>query len=201
MKRTKVVGLTGGIGSGKSSVLQLFKNKGVTVYVADMEAKNLMQHDENLMNEIIQAFGEKSYENGVLNRVFLANEVFKNTDKLKILNSLVHPAVQKHFKQFLKEINIPFMIYENAILFEKGFDKNCDYIITITAPKELKISRVMERDSFTKQQVLDRMHNQWEDEAKIQKSDFVIENINWENTVKQVEEIYSKLVKLTQKKT
>lgn len=200
MKRTKVVGLTGGIGSGKSSVLQLFKNKGVTAYVADMEAKNLMQHDENLMNKIIQAFGEKSYENGVLNRVFLANEVFKNTDKLKILSSLVHPAVQKHFKQFLKEINDPFMIYENAILFENGFDKNCDYIITVTATKELKISRVMERDSFTKQQVLDRMHNQWEDEAKIQKSDFVIENIDWQNTVKQVEDIYSKLVKLTQKK-
>ncbi len=190
---TKVVGLTGGIGSGKSSVLQLFIKKGVVVYIADIEAKNLMNNDKKLIKLLISQFGENTYENGKLNRKYLADKVFTNKKQLQILNAIVHPAVQKHFKKFIKNTNEKFIIYENAILFENGFDLNCDVIITVTAPLNERLERVIQRDSLTKEQVLQRMKNQWDEEKKIERSHYVIYNINWEETVTQFEEIYQKL--------
>ncbi len=191
---TKVVGLTGGIGSGKSRVLNLFTEKGIDVYVADIEAKKLMNHDAKLIKQLVSEFGVQTFNNGVLNRKYLADKVFNNKEQLNILNAIVHPAVQKHFKNVLKNSKEKFIIYENAILFENGFDSNCDVIITITAPKEERIKRVMLRDQMTSEQVLQRMQNQWEDDKKIEKSDYVIYNNNWEDTVKQAEIIYQKLI-------
>ena len=195
----KVIGLTGGIGSGKTSVLQLFINKGVPVYIADVEAKRLMQTDESLIKSIKESFGEESYNaDKSLNRAYLASQVFGNVKKLEKLNTLVHPAVHKDLEKFAKEQKtIPFFIYENAILFENGSHTICDYIITVTAPIKTRINRVISRDKVTKKQVKDRMQHQWDDAIKIEKSDFVIHNINWETTEKEVDKLYNKLLVLS----
>lgn len=194
------IGLTGGIGSGKTSVLQLFINKGIPVYIADIEAKRLMQTDEKLIKEIKTSFGNKSYTEGnQLNRAYLASQVFGNKKKLEQLNAIVHPVVQKDLETFKKLQKAPFFIYENAILFENGSYQNCDYIITVTAPIETRINRVIKRDKVTKKQVKDRMQHQWDDKLKIKNSDFVIFNIDWKTTEKEVEKLYHRLVKLSQK--
>jgi len=192
-----VIGLTGGIGSGKTSVLQIFKNLGVPVYIADIEAKRLMQSNKTLMNAISNLFGKESYTNTLLNRAYLAKQVFGDSDKLAQLNALVHPAVHEDFLAFKKSQDSPFIIYENAILFENGSDVLCDYIITVTAPIETRIKRVIKRDTVTPQQVKDRMQHQWDDQLKIDKSDFVIENINWNDTKKTVDKLYKKLLKIS----
>lgn len=197
MNKPKVIGVTGGIGSGKSSIMRLFKEREIPVYYADIEAKILMQSNEKLMNQIKNEFGEEAYLDSKLNREYIANQVFNNKEKLKKLNSLVHPAVQNHFKEFLKSIDEPFVIYENAILFENGFDKQCDYIITVTASENQKIERVMKRDSLTEIQIRQRMSNQWSDEEKIKKSDFVIYNNEWEDTLVQFEVILNKIKEIT----
>jgi dephospho-CoA kinase len=193
-----IVGLTGGIGSGKTSVLQLFINKGVPVYIADLEAKKLMQSDSELIKKIKKTFGKDSYNNNnQLNRAYLAKQVFGNSEKLEKLNTIVHPAVHKDLLSFKNKQTAPFFIYENAILFENGSHQFCDYIITVTAPAETRIERVMHRDKITLQQVKDRMQHQWDEQLKINKSDFVIVNVNWEETELIVEDLYNKLLKLT----
>lgn len=188
-----VVGLTGGIGSGKTSVLQLFINKGVPVYIADLEAKKLMQTNPELIRKIKDTFGNKSYIKGALNRAYLAKQVFGNTKKLDKLNAIVHPAVHKDFKRFMKEQNTSYLILENAILFENGSDAFCDVIITVLAPIDIRIQRVVTRDKVTPRQVKDRMQHQWDDELKAKRSDFIIENIDWETTKEIVSEMHEKL--------
>jgi dephospho-CoA kinase len=190
-----IIGLTGGIGSGKTSVLQLFINKGVPVYIADTEAKKLMQTDVKLIRKIKKEFGKESYtKDNQLNRTYLANQVFKDSQKLEKLNALVHPVVYNDLMRFKEQQTAPFFIYENAILFESGSYRFCDYIITVTAPTEIRMKRVMQRDQVNKQQVKDRMQHQWDEQLKIEKSDFVIENIDWETTKKEVDLLYKKLV-------
>ncbi|HIP49130.1 MAG TPA: dephospho-CoA kinase [Lutibacter sp.] len=193
-----VIGLTGGIGSGKTSVLQLFINKGIPVYIADIEAKRLMQSDKELIKKIKTIFGNESYtKDNQLNRAYLANQVFGDNKKLEQLNAIVHPAVHRDLEAFKKQQKSKFFIYENAILFENESYKYCDYIITVTAPIETRIKRVVKRDQVTKKQVKDRMQHQWDEQLKIQKSDFVIENINWETTEKLVDKLYQKLLDLS----
>jgi dephospho-CoA kinase len=175
---TKIIGLTGGIGSGKTTIANQFKAAGIPVYIADDEARLLMQSAE-IIQEIKNTFGQIVFDKSILNRQKLAKIVFNNPEKLKLLNSIIHPAVKKHFANwvlnFKKE---PFVIYEAAILFESGNYKNCDKIITVTAPIESRIERVVKRDMTTPEQVLSRMNAQWNDEQRISKSDFVIENEN-----------------------
>lgn len=197
MNSTKVIGLTGGIGSGKSSILQLFKAKGVITYIADIEAKNLMNNDLDVKSKIIEKFGKSSYQDNILNRTYLAEQVFADKIKLAQLNAIVHPAVRQHFSEFLEKNKVPFIIYENAILFENGFDKYCDYIITVTAPEATRIQRVVQRDSTSEGKVLQIISHQWSDEQKASKSDFVIVNIDWKETLQQFEDIYKKIVTLT----
>lgn len=195
-----VVGLTGGIGSGKTSVLQIFINKGVPVYIADIEAKRIMQSDTALIKRIKKAFGKETYTNEKkLNRAYLAKQVFGNKEKLNQLNAIVHPAVHADLEAFKKHQKTAFFIYENAILFENGSSEFCDYIITVTAPIAMRIERVVKRDKISKKQVKDRMQHQWDDELKIEKSDFVIYNIDWETTEKEVEKLYKKLTELSKK--
>jgi dephospho-CoA kinase len=192
----KIIGLTGGIGSGKSTVLSFFKDLGVATYMADSEAKRLMNSDEELKNQITKLFGEKAYVEGALNRTYIASIVFSNKEKLNTLNALVHPKVHEDFQQFIKKSNADFIIYEAAILFESGSDKVCDYIITVLASFENKTERIMKRDGVSEAQILERMKHQSTDDFKIKKSNFVIRNNKLENTKCQVLTIFELLSKL-----
>lgn len=186
---TKIIGLTGGIGSGKTTIANHFMAAGVPVYIADDEARKIMQ-SAAIIEEIKKNFGSVIFENGILNRQKLAEIVFNDPDKLKLLNGIIHPAVKKHFENWISNHNqSPFIIYEAAILFESGSYKNCDKIITVTAPLETRIQRVIQRDNTTRENVLKRINSQWDDNQRIAKSDFVVENIDPEITKAEVEKI------------
>jgi dephospho-CoA kinase len=185
----KIIGLTGGIGSGKTTVANHFIAAGIPVYIADDAARKIMQSPE-ILREIEKTFGGSVFEKGVLNRQKLAEIVFSNLDKLKKLNAIIHPAVKKNFGNWiLNHKNSPIVIYEAAILFESGSYKDCDMIITVTAPLETRIERVIQRDKTTRQDVFKRINMQWTDEQRQAKSDFVIENINPEFTKSEVNKI------------
>jgi dephospho-CoA kinase len=197
---TKIIGLTGGIGSGKTTIAKYFKSFGIPVYIADDEARKIMQSPE-IINAIKNTFGEDIFENRILNREKLAKIVFNDPKKLEKLNSIVHPAVKKHFELWLIENKtVPYIIYEAAILFESGRYKDCDIIVTVTAPIETRLQRVLERDKTTRELVLKKMEAQWSDEKRIAKSDFVIENIALDAAKREVDEIL-KILKIKQKHT
>ncbi|MEM8522235.1 dephospho-CoA kinase [Flavobacterium sp. PL12] len=192
---TKIIGLTGGIGSGKTTIANYFHSFGIPLYIADDEARKLMQSVE-IVNSIKDAFGESIFENDILVREKLAKIVFDNPEKLQILNAIVHPAVKSHFKNWLlQHQSNSFVIYEAAILFESGSYKNCDFVIAVTAPVDIRIERVMKRDKITRELILKRMEAQWTDEQRISKSDFVIENISLEKAKQKAEEILKILEK------
>lgn len=175
---TKVIGLTGGIGSGKTTIANYFGAMGVPVYIADDEAKKVMQ-SASIIKQIKTAFGDSLFENEILNRAKLAEIVFNDADKLAQLNAIVHPAVKQDFELWLNENKkYGYVVYEAAILFESGRYKECDVIITVTAPEEVRIERVVKRDNTTREQVLSRMKMQWNDEKRISLSNFVINNSN-----------------------
>jgi dephospho-CoA kinase len=173
---TKIIGLTGGIGSGKTTVANEFASHGIPVYITDQEAKKIME-SEVVLSQIRNEFGDAVFEKGILIREKLSEIVFNNPKKLDALNGIVHPAVKEHFKKWLiNHENEPFIIYESAILFETGSYKECDFIINVVAPIDIRIRRVISRDKTTREKVLERMKNQWNDEDKSSKSDFIIEN-------------------------
>ncbi|MFH6948602.1 dephospho-CoA kinase [Flavobacterium sp. FlaQc-51] len=175
---TKVIGLTGGIGSGKTTIANYFATMRVPVYIADDAAKKVMQ-SKSITEQIKTTFGDSLFENEILNRAKLAEIVFNNADKLAALNSIVHPAVKNDFELWLLDNkNSEYVIYEAAILFESGRYKECDVIITVTAAEEIRIERVIKRDNTTREQVLSRMKMQWNDEKRISLSNFVINNSN-----------------------
>ncbi|NWO29585.1 dephospho-CoA kinase [Capnocytophaga sp. oral taxon 903] len=188
-----VVGLTGGIGSGKSTIAKEFAALGIAVFNSDEQAKALIATDAQVKEHIIASFGEEAYQNGEYNRAYIAQIVFNNPEKLAILNSIVHPALAKHFKLWAKKQTSPYVLKEAAILFESGSYKDCDYIITVTAPEQLRIARVMARDHCTEAQVRARMAQQWTDEQRIALSDAVIENINLEVAKKEVRKLNDEL--------
>ena len=186
---TKVIGLTGGIGSGKTTIANYFNEMGVPVYIADDGARNVMK-SEDIIEEIKTSFGEALFENNILNRAKLAEIVFNDKDKLAELNAIVHPAVKKDFEVWLlQHKSYQYVIYEAAILFESGRYKECDLIITVTAPEEVRIERVLKRDNTTREQVLSRMKMQWNDENRISRSNFVINNDNLKNAKQEVVKI------------
>ena len=189
----KVVGLTGGIGSGKSTIARMFEDLGVAVYIADIEAKKLMNEDPTVKKEITDLFGEEAYRNNTLNRPFIANIVFNDSTQLEKLNAIVHPAVADHFYRWKDRQNGNYVIKEAAILFENGGYKQCDHTILVVAPLELRISRVLNRDQSTRDEVLSRIKNQWDDDQKIPLADFVIQNIDLQDTEQQVNEIHQKI--------
>ena len=190
---TKIIGLTGGIGTGKTMVAEYFKSLGIPVYIADKEARQLITSD-NIINALSNEFGKEILENGILNREKLAKLVFNDSKKLQKLNSIVHPEVKKHFENWVeKHKNSPFVVKEAAILFESGSYKYCDTIITVTAPLETRLQRVMKRDKTDRESVLKRIENQWTDKQRITKSNYVIHNLSVESTKKQVDEILKKL--------
>ncbi len=195
-----IIGLTGGIGSGKTTVANYFIELGVPVYFADNEAKKLMNTSKKIKKKIIAKFGEEAYKDGKLNRAYLATLVFKDKDKLIAINKIVHPEVAKHFSKWTKKqsknIESNYLIQENAILFENGSASKFNYIITVTAPVDIRINRILKRDSITKDAILSRMDNQWNDNEKVKLSDFVINNINLIDTKKQVKKLHKKLLKI-----
>ncbi len=195
----KVVGLTGGIGSGKSTVLQLFKDLGAAIYIADVEAKHLMNTDKDLVKQVVKLFGEKAYIDNELNKIYIAKIVFNNKEKLTALNNLVHPKVSEHFKKFVDNSIAEIVVYESAILFESGSNVMCDFIITVTANFEEKIKRIIKRDNVSKQQILDRMKHQEDDTFKIKKSNFVIKNNTLSATKLQVSTIYNIIIEQIKK--
>ena len=192
---TKIVGLTGGIGSGKTTVAKMFEKLGVPIYIADLEAKNITNKPSTL-KLIQEKFGDQVIQNDELNRAAMAKIVFSNPQKLSELNAIIHPLVALHFKEWLKNNKTEkFVIKEAAILFETNMHLNCDFVITVSAPIEIRIKRVLERDNTSEQEIRNRIDNQWTDEKRIALSDFVIENINLESTMQQVNQIYKVIVK------
>jgi dephospho-CoA kinase len=192
-----VVGITGGIGSGKSIVCNVFEHFGVPVYNADSEAKNLMNNDTALIKELKKEFGADifSLKDG-LNRKKLAELVFNDKEKLVKLNALVHPHVKKHFHKWMKEQkDSQYIVKEAAILFESGADEDCNLIITVVAPRELRIERVMQRDDVTREKVRSIIDNQWSSTDKIKKSDYVIANDDHILVIPQVLELHETFLK------
>ncbi|RDK86870.1 dephospho-CoA kinase [Marinirhabdus gelatinilytica] len=191
----KIIGLTGGIGSGKTTVAKMFKNNGVPVYIADVEAKLLTNRSKYIKKKVIALLGEKAYREGHLDRKFVANIVFNDTEKLKALNAIIHPRVAQHFSRWIKKQNAPYCIKEAAILFENGGYKQCDQTILVVADRAVRIQRVLQRDNTTVEEIEARMSNQWDDDKKKELADYIIKNTTLEETQKQVDAIHAKLSK------
>ena len=194
----KIIGLTGGIGSGKTTIAKYIHSFGIPLYIADDQARKLMQ-SQKIIDAIKNIFGEEIFDKEILDRAKLAKIVFNEPEKLEKLNAIIHPAVKSDFKEWLLQYkSAAFIIYEAAILFESGNYKNCDYIITVVAPIDTRIERVMKRDSTSRELIIKRMEAQWTDEQRVAKSDFVIENDNLETAKQKVDEIL-KILKIKQK--
>ena len=186
----KIIGLTGGIGSGKSTVLELFKFLGVKTYSADESAKKLVNTDSYLINLIKSSFGDNIYDKGILNSRKLSKIVFEDTEKLKLLNSIIHPAVAKDFKLFLNSNNEDYIVKEAAIIFETKSENSYDKIIFIQAPLEIRIERVINRDNISREEVMKRINNQLDENLIIDKCDYVIRNENIEDLEDKVLSIH-----------
>ena len=192
----KIIGLTGGIGSGKSKILSVFSTYGIPCYESDRRAKLLMQKDAELKSQIKSFFGDQIYENDQFNQRKLAKLVFANKGKLEALNSLVHPRVKMDFKSFVSQQDTPYIIKEAAILFETGGEKDCDATILVTAPEKLRLQRVLNREKISSMDIKARINNQWSDSRKIPLADYIINNIDWDKTLKKIDEIHQKLLVL-----
>ncbi len=190
-----IVGLTGGIGSGKTTVAKQFEALGIPVYIADVEAKRLMAKSKIIKRKLIQLFGKKAYINDVLNKQFIADIIFNDKTFLRKMNAIIHPRVAKHFEKWVLKQDAPYIIKEVAILFENGGHTACDYIITVTAPKDLRIKRLLMRDNTTKNKIQAIMKNQWTDEEKIKYSHYIIDNVDMEITKNQVVDIHKDILK------
>ncbi len=191
------IGLTGGIGSGKSSVAGIFNVLGIPVFDADTEAKLIMETNEELVLSIKNLFGKESYIKGKLNRSYIANLVFNNPSKLEQLNALVHPATIVAANNWMQQQKTPYIIKEAALLFEAGTAANLDFIIGVYAPQHLRIQRVMERDNATQEQTLARMERQMNEEAKMKLCDFMLVNDEEQLLIPQVLGLHEKFLQMT----
>ncbi|MBX2985278.1 MAG: dephospho-CoA kinase [Bacteroidia bacterium] len=188
------VGITGGIGSGKSTVSAVFVSLGIPFYNADARAKWLTEHHPDIVREIIALFGNQAYAFGSYNRKYIASLVFNDTDKLLQLNQIIHPRVEADYKQFCEEHkDTLYTLKEAAILFESGSYKLLDKTIMVLADKELRIRRVCKRDNISREDVLKRMEKQMPDEEKVKLADFVIKNNLQDMIIPQVIELHKQL--------
>ena len=188
------VGITGGIGSGKSTVAKVFEVLGIPVYYADDAAKRLMNEDPILKEQILKQFGKETYVDGKLNRKYLSNLVFNNEEKLAILNSIVHPATLRDAEKWMQQQTTPYAIKEAALIFESGAQQQLDYVIGVYAPSTLRIQRVMKRDGITREEVKARMGKQINEEIKMQLCDYVVTNDEQELVIPQVVKIHEALI-------
>ena len=171
-----VAGITGGIGSGKSTAAKFFEELGIPVYNSDTRAKTIQNENSEVKVKIIAAFGEEAYNENGLNKPFISKQVFQNNEKLKLLNSIVHPAVFQDFEDWKKAQKSDIVMKEAAILIESGSYKDCDVVISVVVDVETRIARTIERDSLSREEILARINNQISDEERITKSDFIIDN-------------------------
>ena len=185
----KIIGLTGGIGSGKSKVLTFFQNKGIPCYNSDKQAKVLVNTDLKLKSEIKKCFGDEIYCFDKLDSKALSNKVFNNPENLKVLNSIIHPAVANDFIKYTNNNKSSIIFKESAILFESESHLSCDYTILITAPVKTRIERVVKRDLINIDQVKLRISNQWSDEKKSLLANKIIPNIEWSKTLLLLEKL------------
>ncbi len=188
------IGLTGGMGSGKTTVAQIFETLAIPVYYADQAAKDLMNTNSLLKKQIVDAFGPETYKDGKLDRAYLANIVFNNNDKLNLLNSIVHPATLTDAKAWMQNQKAPYAMKEAAIIFETNMEGTFDFIIGVTAPESLRLERVIKRDQITEDQVFQRMHQQMDESEKINRCDFVIINDGIRALIPQVLNIHNTLL-------
>lgn len=188
------IGITGGIGSGKSFVSKIFKALGVPFYDADKEAKALMHTNAQIRKGLIEAFGQSTYtSNGELDRGYLSNKVFSDKEQLAILNAIVHPVVIQHAKDWAEAQTTYYSLKEAALLFESGSYKTLDYTIMVTAPENLRVTRVMQRDNVSEDEVRKRMANQMSEEEKEKLADFVIINDGKQPLLPQIINIHEQL--------
>lgn len=180
------IGLTGGIGSGKSTVASIFKQLGVAIYFSDTRAKFLMASDPKVIAQIEDSFGSESYVNGQLNKTYISKIVFSDSRALKTLNSIVHPAVKNDFNLWCTTQKGSYIIKEAAILFESKSNIGLDKVILVSSPKELKLSRVLKRDQTDEKSVLERMDAQWKDSEKRLLADYEIRNDEKKSLIEQV---------------
>jgi len=191
------IGITGGIGSGKTTVAKVFEVLGIPVYYADDAAKKLMNEDEALKQKIKLQFGESVYTNGLLNKKLLSDIVFNAPEKLELLNALVHPATLKDAERWMQLQTTAYTLKEAALIFESGAHQNLDYVIGVTAPAPLRILRSMQRDGVTREDVIARMDKQMDDTIKMKLCDFVITNDEQEMLLPQVIALHEKLLTLS----
>jgi len=193
-----IVGLTGGIGSGKTTVAKMFNTLGIPTYIADDEAKKLMNRSKVIKRKLIALFGENTYINNELNRPFIASVIYSDKHYLNKMNAIVHPKVAKHFLRWLNKQKAAYVLKESAILFETNGHKQCDFVILVTASKDMKIKRLLNRDKTNKEKIKAIMDNQLNDDEKEKRSDFIIINTTLEDTKKQVDTIHKSLLKQLQ---
>lgn len=193
------VGITGGIGSGKSTVARIFEVLGIPVYYADDAAKRMMNENEELKEKIKHQFGSDVYTDGKLNRKRLAEIVFNAPEKLEQLNALTHPATIKDAENWMKKQTTPYSIKEAALIFESGAQEHLDHVIGVTAPAPLRIQRTMQRDGITREEVIARMNKQMDENIKMKLCDFVLRNDEQELLLPQVIALHEKLLSLAKK--
>lgn len=186
----KIIGLTGGIGSGKTTVARMFEELGVPVYYADDEAKKLNDTSETIKTGLTNLLGNELYKEGKLDRKKLAEIIFSDKKILEKVNQIIHPEVASHFKEWVSRQKSPYVLKEAAILFESGSYQFCDAVILVTAPEEERILRVMQRDNVTREQVMARMRNQWPEEQKKALADYIIENLHQTETLIKVKNLH-----------
>jgi len=189
------IGITGGIGSGKSTVAGIFEALGIPVYYADKEAKKLMSEDEALIQSIKENFGERAYVNGELDRGYLASKVFNDTEKLALLNSLVHPATIAAADKWMKAQNAPYVLKEAALIFESESHQYLDFVIGVSSPEELRIRRTMKRDGISREMVQSRMAQQMNEEEKMRLCKYIIINDEQQLILPQVLELHEEFMK------
>jgi len=194
------VGITGGIGSGKSTVAKVFEVLGIPVYYADEAAKRLMNEDKALKKNIQELFSKAVYKDGQLNRKYLSDIVFNAPEKLQLLNTLVHPATIKDAAVWMQKQITPYAIKEAALIFESGSQQQLDYVIGVYTPAPLRIQRTMQRDGISRNEVIVRMDKQIDETIKMRLCDFVIKNDELELLISQVLDLHQKLSVLSNKK-
>ncbi len=190
-----IIGLTGGIGSGKSTIANIFQFLNIPVYEADSASKKLIDEDSLLQSELVKLLGADIIEEQRINRPLMAQRIFGDKEILAQTNALIHPAVARDFAKWHRgHLGVAYIIREAAILFESGSYQDCNKVIVVTAPKEMRVSRVMERNSITREEVLQRMSNQWSDEKKLSRADYVIYNDHKQSVIKQVLTIHEDII-------
>lgn len=191
------IGLTGGLGSGKSTVAHIFEVLSIPVYYADAASKRLMNDDEKVKEAVQTAFGKEVYPEGILDRKYLAEIVFRDEKKLEVLNSIVHPATLLDANEWMKKQTAPYIMKEAALIFESGSHQSLDHVIGVKAPLSLRLQRAIKRDNLSKEEAMSRINRQISEEIKMRLCDFIIVNDEQHMVIPQVLELHQKLMQMS----